>query len=148
MPRRTRPHRHRRAVPAPRRRPRLPPPPRLTHSNPPAAHRGSPLGRRFDGGRLYFGPGDTYRARRLATRGHVVVVTLNHRLGALGYLAHPALDTPRRPDDVTWSAGSPPHGLGAGQWCTVDQNGQWCSVARSVGWMAVGDNDSTSVGCW
>ncbi|QIS20190.1 carboxylesterase/lipase family protein [Nocardia terpenica] len=45
------------------------------------------------GGGFYFGSGDTYRARRLATRGHVVVVTLNYRLGALGYLAHPALDT-------------------------------------------------------
>ncbi|WP_245645293.1 carboxylesterase/lipase family protein [Pseudonocardia acaciae] len=41
------------------------------------------------GGGFYFGSGHAYQALRMATRGRVVVVTLNYRLGALGYLAHP-----------------------------------------------------------
>jgi para-nitrobenzyl esterase len=36
--------------------------------------------------------GGIYGAERLATRGDAVVVTFNYRLGALGFLAHPALD--------------------------------------------------------
>ncbi|MEU1310522.1 carboxylesterase family protein [Streptomyces cinnamoneus] len=43
------------------------------------------------GGALSWGSGDAYPARRLATQGGIVVVTINYRLGALGYLAHPAL---------------------------------------------------------
>ncbi|MGV0635068.1 carboxylesterase family protein [Mycolicibacillus trivialis] len=43
------------------------------------------------GGGFINGHGDMYDAHRLATRGDVVVVTLNYRLGALGFLAHPAL---------------------------------------------------------
>lgn len=41
------------------------------------------------GGSFLNGSGDIYPARRLAGRG-VVVVTINYRLGALGFLAHPA----------------------------------------------------------
>lgn len=44
------------------------------------------------GGGFYSGSGAEYDARRLADKGGVVVVTLNYRLGALGFLAHPALD--------------------------------------------------------
>ncbi|MER7000600.1 carboxylesterase family protein [Streptomyces sp. NPDC000410] len=36
--------------------------------------------------------GAMYGARRLAAQGDVVVVTVNYRLGALGYLAHPDLE--------------------------------------------------------
>ncbi|HEY3630402.1 MAG TPA: carboxylesterase family protein [Jatrophihabitantaceae bacterium] len=36
--------------------------------------------------------GGIYGAERLATQGDAVVVTFNYRLGALGFLAHPALD--------------------------------------------------------
>ncbi|BBY55021.1 carboxylesterase family protein [Mycobacterium koreense] len=43
------------------------------------------------GGGFINGHGDIYGARRLAARGDIVVVTLNYRLGALGFLAHPAL---------------------------------------------------------
>ena len=43
------------------------------------------------GGGFINGSGDIYNARRLASRGDVVVVTINYRLGALGFLAHPAL---------------------------------------------------------
>lgn len=36
--------------------------------------------------------GEVYGARRLAAQGDAVVVTVNYRIGALGFLAHPALD--------------------------------------------------------
>ncbi|MFI1245799.1 carboxylesterase/lipase family protein [Streptomyces anulatus] len=38
------------------------------------------------------GSGAMHGARQLAARGDVIVVTVNYRLGALGYLAHPALE--------------------------------------------------------
>lgn len=38
------------------------------------------------------GAGNLYDGRALAEREHVVVVSTNYRLGALGFLAHPALD--------------------------------------------------------
>ncbi|MGW1772126.1 carboxylesterase/lipase family protein [Streptomyces sp. NPDC002104] len=41
------------------------------------------------------GAGSMYGAERLASLGDVVVVTVNYRLGALGYLAHPDLEGPR-----------------------------------------------------
>ncbi len=43
------------------------------------------------GGGFVNGSSDIYDARWLATRGDIVVVTINYRLGALGFLAHPAL---------------------------------------------------------
>ena len=43
------------------------------------------------GGSFINGSGDIYNARELASRGDIVVVTINYRLGALGFLAHPAL---------------------------------------------------------
>ena len=43
------------------------------------------------GGGFFNGSSDIYNSRRLATRGDIVVVTINYRLGALGFLAHPAL---------------------------------------------------------
>ncbi len=43
------------------------------------------------GGGFVNGSGDIYNARAMAAQGHIVVVTLNYRLGALGFLAHPAL---------------------------------------------------------
>ena len=46
------------------------------------------------GGGFANGSGDVYNARRLAGRGDIVVVTINYRLGALGFLAHPALGPP------------------------------------------------------
>src|SRR5262245_20098403 len=42
------------------------------------------------GGGLFLGESDGYDARRLVAE-DVVVVTINYRLGALGFLAHPAL---------------------------------------------------------
>jgi para-nitrobenzyl esterase len=43
-----------------------------------------------------------YRGDRLASRGDVVVVTLNYRLGALGFLAHPALGDGVGPGYGNW----------------------------------------------
>ncbi len=43
------------------------------------------------GGGFTTGAGSSYDAHRLATRGDVVVVTVNYRLGALGFLAHSGL---------------------------------------------------------
>jgi para-nitrobenzyl esterase len=46
------------------------------------------------GGGFVNGSGDIYHARWLAARGGIVVVTINYRLGALGFLAHPSLGAP------------------------------------------------------
>ncbi|MEV4216009.1 carboxylesterase/lipase family protein [Micromonospora sp. NPDC049662] len=46
------------------------------------------------GGDFRFGQGDAYGGERLAADGDVIVVTVNYRLGALGFLAHPALAGP------------------------------------------------------
>ncbi|WP_128800961.1 MULTISPECIES: carboxylesterase family protein [unclassified Streptomyces] len=43
------------------------------------------------GGGFTTGAGSSYDAHRIATRGDVVVVTVNYRLGALGFLAHAGL---------------------------------------------------------
>jgi para-nitrobenzyl esterase len=43
------------------------------------------------GGAFVNGSGDIYDGRWLVDRGDIVVVTLNYRLGALGFLAHPSL---------------------------------------------------------
>ncbi|AQT78801.1 carboxylesterase [Mycolicibacterium litorale] len=43
------------------------------------------------GGGFLNGSADIYDARWLATQGNIVVVTVNYRLGTLGFLAHPAL---------------------------------------------------------
>ena len=43
------------------------------------------------GGGFTTGAGSSYDAHRLATRGDVVVVTVNYRLGILGFLAHSGL---------------------------------------------------------
>lgn len=48
----------------------------------------------FPGGFVQ-GDAATYQAARMATQGHVMVVTPNYRLGLLGFLAHPALDKER-----------------------------------------------------
>jgi para-nitrobenzyl esterase len=46
------------------------------------------------GGGFINGSGDIYYSRWLAAEGHIVVVTINYRLGALGFLAHPSLGSP------------------------------------------------------
>ncbi len=46
----------------------------------------------FHGGGFTGGSGDVYDADALARENNVIVVTVNYRLGALGFFAHPALD--------------------------------------------------------
>jgi para-nitrobenzyl esterase len=46
------------------------------------------------GGAFVNGSGAVYDAKWLATRGDVVVVTFNYRLGTMGFLAHPSLGPP------------------------------------------------------
>jgi para-nitrobenzyl esterase len=46
----------------------------------------------FHGGAFVFGEGSDYDASPLAMQGNVIVVTINYRLGILGYLADTALD--------------------------------------------------------
>jgi para-nitrobenzyl esterase len=45
------------------------------------------------GGGFINGSGGIYHSERLVTRGNIIVVTLNYRLGALGFLAHPSFGT-------------------------------------------------------
>ncbi|MFC0397268.1 carboxylesterase/lipase family protein [Paraburkholderia rhizosphaerae] len=49
------------------------------------------------GGGNKVGEGDDYDGSEMAVKGNVIVVTINYRLGALGYLAHPALDGTNAP---------------------------------------------------
>ena len=61
------------------------------------------------------GAGSLYRGGTLAREGDVVVVTVNYRLGLLGFLAHPALEEPGQ----TWLDGEP--WSGCGNWGLADQ---------------------------
>ncbi len=62
--------------------------PRPEHSRP--AHP-RPVIVWLHGGGFTTGTGNSYDTHRMATRGDVVVVTVNYRLGALGFLAHAGL---------------------------------------------------------
>jgi para-nitrobenzyl esterase len=61
---------------------------------PPVAHEKRPVMVWIHGGAFVNGSGALYDARRLAARGDIVVVTVNYRLGTMGFLAHPALGEP------------------------------------------------------
>jgi para-nitrobenzyl esterase len=64
---------------------------RLNVWTPPPSSEPKPVLVWIHGGGFTNGSGDFYNARRLVDRGDIVVVTINYRLGALGFLAHPAL---------------------------------------------------------
>lgn len=51
----------------------------------------------FYGGGLFSGESNDYDASKLVRRGGVVVVTLNYRVGALGFLSHPAINAEGHP---------------------------------------------------
>jgi para-nitrobenzyl esterase len=57
---------------------------------------GTPVLVWFHGGYFQAGSGDIYDGRQLAADGDLVVVTVNYRLGALGFLALPALTGEKR----------------------------------------------------
>jgi para-nitrobenzyl esterase len=58
----------------------------------------------FHGGALITGESDDYDPTRMIKQGDVIVVTVNYRLGALGFLAHPAL-TAESPDAASGNYG-------------------------------------------
>ncbi|CAN5647950.1 carboxylesterase family protein [soil metagenome] len=60
----------------------------------PAGAAGRPVMVWIHGGAFINGSSDLYDARALATKGDIVVVTVNYRLGSLGFLAHPSLGAP------------------------------------------------------
>ena len=60
----------------------------------PTAAAGLPVLVWIHGGSFINGSANLYHAQRLATQGRMVVVTVNYRLGALGFLAHPAFGPP------------------------------------------------------
>jgi para-nitrobenzyl esterase len=56
------------------------------------------------GGALVVGESDDYGPTKLVELGGVIVVTINYRLGALGFLAHPALSA-ESPDHISGNYG-------------------------------------------
>ncbi|HEX3980362.1 MAG TPA: carboxylesterase family protein [Acidimicrobiales bacterium] len=72
------------------------------------------------------GSGGLYRGGTLAGDGDVVVVTINYRLGMLGFLAHPALEDP----DQTWLDGEAWRGFG--NWGLADQVAALCWVRDHI----------------
>ncbi len=81
------------------------------------------------GGSFMTGSGSSglYRGGVLARHHDVVVVTINYRLGLLGFLAHPELADPGRPwlDGRTWS--------GSGNWGLADQLAALAWVQDHIG---------------
>jgi para-nitrobenzyl esterase len=72
-------------------------------------HHHDPFGLRpvmvwIHGGALVTGESDDYDATRIVEQGEVIVVTINYRLGALGFTAHPAL-TAESPDHASGNYG-------------------------------------------
>jgi para-nitrobenzyl esterase len=90
------------------------------------------------GGALTLGESDDYDPANLVAEG-VVVVTINYRLGALGFLAHPALAVeatdPDRDDDGDHAAGN--YGL-------MDQQAALRWVARNIAAFG-GDPDNITI---
>ncbi|MGZ3402483.1 MAG: carboxylesterase/lipase family protein [Phenylobacterium sp.] len=70
----------------------------------PKGAKGAPVMLWIHGGAHRYGAGWVYGGQNFARDG-VVVVTINYRLGALGYFAHPALDAAARPGDPVGNYG-------------------------------------------
>jgi para-nitrobenzyl esterase len=58
----------------------------------PAPHELQPVFVWIHGGGNVDGGSNDYDGSKLATQGHIVVVTINYRLGLLGFMSHPAID--------------------------------------------------------
>jgi para-nitrobenzyl esterase len=58
----------------------------------------------FHGGALIVGQSDDYIPTKLVSRGRVIVVTVNYRLGPFGFLAHPSLSA-ESPDHISGNYG-------------------------------------------
>ncbi|MFC4059685.1 carboxylesterase/lipase family protein [Planomonospora corallina] len=65
----------------------------LNVTTPPARQGGEPLPVVvwLHGGHFFVGQGDTWGGRTMAVKGDAVVVTVNYRLGPLGFLTHPGV---------------------------------------------------------
>ena len=83
------------------------------------------------GGALFLGESDDYDSTRLVEDGDVIVVTINYRLGSLGFLAHPAL-----------SAESPDHA--SGNYGLMDQQFALQWVQRNIASFG-GDPDNVTI---
>jgi len=81
------------------------------------------------GGSFMTGTGSSglYRGGVLASEGDVVVVTLNYRLGLLGFLAHPSLED----EGQTWLDGQ--DWSGCGNWGLADQVAALAWVREHIG---------------
>jgi para-nitrobenzyl esterase len=66
----------------------------LTQKLPRSSSSGLPVMVWFHGGGLFSGSSADYDGSQLARDGHVIVVTVNYRLGVLGFLYHPETNEP------------------------------------------------------
>jgi para-nitrobenzyl esterase len=92
------------------------------------------------GGALVVGESDDYNPERLAGQG-VVVVTINYRLGALGFLAHPALSAEGADPDNNGDLDSAP---GSGNYGIMDQQLALQWVKRNISAFG-GDPDNVTI---
>jgi para-nitrobenzyl esterase len=94
-------------------------------------HHGRPVMVWIHGGALFLGEGDDYDPTKLVDNEDVIVVTINYRLGFLGFLAHPAL-----------SAEADYHGSGDYGW--MDQQAALKWVQRNIKYFG-GDPDKVTI---
>lgn len=80
------------------------------------------------GGALVVGESDDYNPQRLVEQG-VIVVTINYRLGALGFLAHPALSAEAADPD---NDGDADHAPASGNYGIMDQQLALKWVKRNI----------------
>jgi para-nitrobenzyl esterase len=83
------------------------------------------------GGALFLGESDDYDPTKLVTRENVVVVTINYRLGLLGFLAHPALSA-----ETSYN--------GSGDYGWMDQQAALKWVQRNIRFFG-GDPDNVTI---